>query len=111
MTENLTALHAHIDTSAADCDGPLYRSYVVGISDEEVAGNFAEINFRERVLNSQVSVYACMSGTLQVSEGGFSWRETTDEGYRASDVRWCDDESCDLETYSQRDVYAEMMGY
>jgi hypothetical protein len=37
--------------------------------------------------------------------------ENTEEGYRSATARFCDDAACDPEAYSQRDVYAEMMGY
>jgi hypothetical protein len=103
-------IHAHIDNASQDCDGPIYRSRIEVMRDDEAAGEFSEIVFRERVLNSEVSVYSCEDGTLQVSRGGFSWHENTDEGYRSAHVRWCEDD-CDLEEKSYRDVYAEMMNY
>lgn len=119
MSENnVLDLHAHIDTASTDCDGPLYRDYVEFLTDEEkaasVAANgindFTDIRFRERILNSQVNVYCCEAGTLLVDGDGFRWTEQTDEGYRSSTVRWCEDPTC-TPSYAQRDVYAEMMGY
>lgn len=119
---NILTLHAHVDSASADCDGPMYRDYVVGISDEEKAehiaadgvNDFSEIHFRERVLASQVPVYAVEEGqdvSVTIAAWGFRWSQPTDEGYRSGEVRWCDDESCDPESHGQRDVYAEMMGY
>ena len=111
-------IHAHIDNASQDCDGPIYRSRIEVFNDEETAeavkangiNDFSEIHFRERVLTSEVSVYSCENGTLQVSAGGFSWSEQTDEGYRSAHVVWCTDD-CDLGEKSYRDVYAEMMNY
>jgi hypothetical protein len=48
---------------------------------------------------------------VDITEGGFSTYRKTDEGYSASEVRWCEEDWCDPEASSQRDVYAEMMGY
>ena len=116
---NIETAHAHIDTASVDCDGPFYREYTVFVSDEakaksaacEGVNDFWEIEFRQEILTSQVSVYSVEYGlTMKADESGFEWTEATDEGHRSGQVRWCDDESCD-ESYSQRDVYAEMMGY
>jgi len=118
---NIETAHAHIATAASDCDGPLYRDYTVFVSDEAKAksavrdgvNDFWDIEFRESILTSQVSLTTMrdgQTGTLTVTEDGFSWNRSTDEGYESSEVTWCDDESCD-ESYSQRDIYAEMMGY
>lgn len=114
----ITEIHAHVSTASADCDGPMYHDYIIVPDADEIAASvkadgindFSEIDFRNRVLVSQVSVYCTDEGTLQVSASGFSWHETTDEGYRSSHVIWCD-EDCDESQHSQRDVYAEMMGY
>lgn len=119
--ENIEFAHAHISTASADCDGPFYRDYTVFVSDEAKAksaacdgvNDFWDIEFREGILASQVSLTTMrdgQTGTVNVTEDGFSWHRSTDEGYESSDVRWCDDESC-TESYSQRDIYAEMMGY
>ncbi len=116
---NIETAHAHIDTASRDCDGPMYREYTVFVDDEAKAksaacngvNDFWEIEFRNSILTSQVSVYAVEHGLrMTATEAGFEWHEDTDEGYRQGEVRWCDDEACD-ERYSQRDVYAEMMGY
>lgn len=112
-------LHAHVSKSARDCDGPIYDEYIISLTDEERArseaangvNDFTDIEFRNRVLTSIVSVYATQQGRMDVNEGGFKWHEDTDEGYRAAEVVWCEDESCDPAYTSHRDVYAEMMGY
>lgn len=116
---NIETAHAHISTASADCDGPMYRDYTVFVDDEAKAksaacegiNDFWDIEFRQSILTSQVSVYSVEHGlSMTATPEGFEWNEATDEGYRSGQVRWCDDEVCD-ESYSQRDVYAEMMGY
>lgn len=115
----ITTAHAHITREQSDCDGPTYQEYTVFVSDEDKAksaacdgvNDFWEIEFKDQILTSQVSMYALTHRlTLEASEDGFNWREQTDEGYRGGEVRWCHDEDCG-ESYSQRDIYAEMMGY
>lgn len=112
-------LHAHVDTASADCDGPMYREYVVTLNDEEIAmheaangvNDFHEYAFKARVLDSQVSWSPMEDAEAHFTSDGFTYHEPTDEGYRRSEVRWCEEEGCDPEAYSQRDVYAEMMNY
>jgi len=117
----ITEIHAHVSTASADCDGPSYRDYVMVPNDTEIAesekaqgvNDFSEINFRQRVLSACVSVYAVGPGGCKVEiepDGDFTWNEGTDEGYRSGEARFCDDD-CDTGQQSQRDVYAEMMGY
>lgn len=116
---NIETAHAHIATASADCDGPMYRDYTVFVSDEMKAksaaangvNDFWEIDFRNSILTSQVSLYAVAHGLhMTATEAGFEWYEDTEEGYRSGEVRWCDDANCG-ESYSQRDIYAELMGY
>lgn len=111
-------LHAHISKAQQDCDGPTYQEYTVFLNDEERAehlkadgvNDFHDLHFKERVLGSQVSFSPFLNVNVEVDNHGFVMREQTDEGYRSAEVRWCEDESC-TETYAQRDVFAEMMGY
>lgn len=113
-----TNLHAHVDSVAVDCDGPLYQSYITRLNDDEIAehvkaagvNDFHDLHFKARVLTQHVSFHNEFGSTVEVSSHGFTVSEPTDEGHRAVDVRWCEDE-CDLNERSQRDVYAEMMGY
>lgn len=115
---NINEIHAHVSTASADCDGPLYRDYVTVPNDDEIAeseraqgvNDFSEIHFKERVMMSHCSPYAVHQLTVKVDDGGFEWHEQTEEGYRSGEVRWCDDD-CDTGQSSQRDVYAEQMGY
>ena len=110
--------HAHVNTAASDCDGPMYREYVVRMNTDEIAesqqeyNDFSDIVFRERVLGDMVSLTTMQEGqegTLTWDMHGFSWSRPTDEGYEGGNVTWCDDDCEDA--YSQRDVFAEMMGY
>lgn len=112
-----TNLHAHVSTSSSDCDGPMYRDYVMVFNDDETAesgkavNDFSDIHFMQRVMMSVASPYAVQYGmTVKVDESGIEVHESTDEGYRAAEVRWCTDE-CDESAASQRDVFAEQMGY
>lgn len=112
-------LHAHVSTASADCDGPMYRDYVTELNDDEIAehekaqgvNDFHDLHFKERVMGNHVSFHSEFGVTVKVDAEGFTMHEQTDEGYRSAEVRWCEDESCDPRAYSQRDVFAEMMGY
>lgn len=116
------SLHAHVSTASVGCDGPMYHDYVVVPNDDEFTeserangvNDFSEIHFRQRVLSNCVSVYAVGSGGCKVEiepSGDFMWHEGTDEGYRSGEAWFCDDDYCDTGQRSQRDVYAERMGY
>jgi hypothetical protein len=114
-----TTLHAHVATASADCDGPLYRDYVTSLNDSERAmheaaqgvNDFHDLEFKSRVLSNHVSFHSEGGVSVNVSEHGFTMSESTDEGYRSAEVRWCEDEDCDPHAASQRDVFAEQMGY
>lgn len=107
MTNNL---HAHVSTAARDCDGPLYRDYVTAAREDERDDDFG-FAFKERVMGNHVSFHPLVKVEVEVTPEGFTTHEVTDEGYRSSEIRWCEDEDCDPNAASQRDVYAEMMGY
>lgn len=109
-------LHAHVSTVAVDCDGPLYRDYVETFNDDERAesgqavNDFSEIRFMQRMLGNQASPYAAHQMRVTIDETGIQVHEDTEEGYRAASVLWCR-EDCDTDEHSQRDVFAEQMGY
>ena len=113
-----TNLHAHVDTASADCDGPMYRSWVEKLNDEEVAehvaaqgvNDFHDLHFKARVLSNHVSFHSEAGVFVTVTADGFVMNEDTEEGYRSASVRWCEDE-CDETKTSYRDVFAEQMGY
>jgi hypothetical protein len=110
-------LHAHVDTASADCDGPLYRSWVETFNDEEIAeshkevNDFSDIHFMNRVFANQCGPYAVRQLRITVDDTGFEYHEVTDEGYRNGTVRWCHHDTCDPGERTHRDVYAEQMGY
>ena len=112
-----TNLHAHVSTASRDCDGPLYRDWVESLNDDERAmhekangvNDFHDLYFKERILGNHVSFHA--ECEVHVFPAGFRVSEPTDEGYRSAEVIWCEVESCDPHESSQRDIYAEMMGY
>ena len=114
-------VHAHIDTESQDCDSRYTNCYIMRVDPdldqrEDYEGD-GEIAFRGRVVAHIVSGYTTVYGTLKV-EGNedtgvterLTWHESTEEGYRAADVRFCYDEYCVDETL-YRDHTAESMGY
>lgn len=115
----MSTLHAHIDARSVDCDGPMDYSWVVSFNEaerteeREAAGvnDFSEIHFMNRVLTGQASPYSTRQLRLTMDDDGFEYHEDTEEGYRQGTVRWCRDEDCDPNERSQRDHYAEAMGY
>jgi hypothetical protein len=114
-----TNLHAHLDSYHLDCDGPLYSSRVETLTDAERAehekangvNDFHDLHFKDRVLGMVVSWHPEDEATVTITKGGFYYSEQTDEGVRSTDVRWCEDTDCDPNARSQRDVFAEQMGY
>ena len=109
----MTTLHAHVETAASDCDGPLYRHWVEQMTDEEKADQFGDLDFRARLLSNHVSFWPAEGAevTVKVYRDGFDTSEPTEEGYRQSCVRWCEDADCDTAERGQRDVFAERAGY
>lgn len=112
-------LHAHVETHATDCDGPLSSGYLLTMNDHEQADQFGDIKFMERVVSHVVNVYSLFrSGTLQVdcldessTEKRLSWSEQTEEGHRSVEATICTDD-CDLSEDSwRRDHQAEAAGY
>lgn len=108
---NTNSLHAHVDTAARDCDGPVYRDWVETMTDGERASDFPDLDFKARILSNHVSFSPADKVTVTVREDGFVMEEATEEGFRSAEVRWCEDEDCDPDKRGQRDVYAELMGY
>ena len=102
---NIETLHAHVERSAADCDGRYDSSYVKPI----VQGQ-TEYEFRREVIDVVVSVYS-EHGDLKVRGDHYEYVETTDEGYEAYTAQLCDDEDCDDSERTYRDHTAESMGY
>jgi hypothetical protein len=114
--------HAHVSVSSRDCDGGHGYEYVATLNDDERAeherqdgvNDFHEINFRSRIVGNVVNSYAIeegFTGTLTVTAFGLDYHEPTEEGFTSTEVRWCEDESCNPDQSSQYDQYAEMDGY
>ena len=101
-------LHAHMTSASRDCDGDYTAGHVYEMTTQEKADQFSDLVFKDRVLANVVSLHGY--GTLTVTPEGIEWREDTEEGYRAVDVRWCEDE-CPEERSWQRDHRAEAAGY
>lgn len=114
-----THLHAHVSTASVDCDGPLYRELISSLNDAERAeheqaqgvNDFHDLHFKARILAGHVSFSSEQGVNVRVDEDGFTAFEQTDEGHRRANVRWCEDRDCDPTAASQRDVFAEQMGY
>lgn len=112
-----THLHAHVASESRDCDGGHGYDYIVALSKKERkehkkadgVNDFHDLHFKERVLGGIVSFHA--EAEVHVYAEGFRYSEPTEEGYRAVEVTWCEDEDCDPNASSQYDQYAEMMGY
>jgi hypothetical protein len=114
----ISSRHAHVSSESADCDGRYSRSHVVHMNADEIReswqdeNDFSEINFRERVLGSVVSLTTFtegQEGSVTITEHGFTYSRPTDEGYESVEVTWCEDDCDDASTY--RDHRAESMGY
>lgn len=97
----------------------MYREYVTELNSTEIAmhevsngvNDFHDLAFKERVLGDHVAFHSEGGVTVKVTRDGFTMHEPTDEGYRSAEVQWCEDPECDTEASSQRDVFAEQMGY
>ena len=114
----MQSLHAHIQSYATDCDGPISRTYDMTMTDDERNSEFGDIDFHNRVLASVVNTYSIFqSGELRVTSGEGSdyvvrleWWETTEEGGRNVTATICGCPDGDHEpTY--RDHRAEQYGY
>jgi hypothetical protein len=97
----------------------MFREYIVSFNDAELTeagqevNDFSDIHFRERVMGAVISLTTYrdgQAGGAEFTEHGFTFWRSTDEGGENVNVRWCYD-VCDESEYTQRDVYAEQMGY
>lgn len=112
-----TSLHAHVETYIRDCDGSYYSEYVMPLSAEEVdahvkadgVNDFHDIYFKERILSSVVALHT--HAKIEITPEGFTYGQPTEEGFRNTEVVWCEDESCDPRASEYRDFAAEAMGY
>lgn len=112
-------LHAHISTTATDCDGRMDYDYVVSLNEAEIAehekaagvNDFHDLHFKARVLGNLATFCPDYQQTIIIEEDGIETQESTEEGHRHSQAQWCEDPDCDPNQQSQRDHAAEAMGY
>ena len=100
--------HAHVSTNSRDCDGDYSRGHIDEMTLEERCDRYGDLRFKDRVLTSVVNPHG--HGTLEVTPEHLSWYEQTEEGYRAAEVAWCEDECPAMRSW-QRDHRAEAAGY
>lgn len=118
----MSNLHAHIESYAIDCDGPISRDYILTMNDDELAGQdqphyFGDLDFHERVLANVVHTYSSFrGGRLNVETDddygnvSLEYTEPTEEGFRSTTARFCTDD-CNTTMHGYRDHRAESMGY
>lgn len=102
--------HAHVQTVSRDCDGEYRSGHTTDVMTvEEMLDAHGDYLFKKRVASWVVDLNS--DGLLTVTEDGLDWRQSTEEGYRTTDVTWCEDEGCvDQQSY-WRDMTAERAGY
>lgn len=104
--------HAHVAISSRDCDGGHGHEYVAQMTTAEHADDtFGTLAFQQRIMGGAITFHTEYGQKVTVTEHGFDTSEQTDEGYRATEVRWCEDEGCDPDAGSVYDQYAQAMGY
>ena len=103
--------HVHVDENTKDCDGPLDRFYVVRPWVESENHVVDGLSLLLRVAESFLGNGD--RGTIEWNtfepSAIASW--THDEGGGSAGLRLCRDPECAHERYTQRDHFAEAMGY
>jgi len=115
-----TVFHVHAHHGGTDCDGPMERSHTYQLTSLVWENIFTDPERIERgpddndlwahLVRMDVPVHA-ESATVNISEGHMDWSERTDEGHRGGSLDACYDPGCAYDGDSQRDHYAERMGY
>jgi hypothetical protein len=119
--------HVHVHTHSSDCDGPMehWHTYrIPNIREEALRPEYLRgphytgpefSDLWDYLCKNEVST--CYPGTVTISPGEGNddaechWSYTTDEGHRGGEMEVCSDPECAHEGSSQRDHYAEAMGY
>lgn len=83
-------LHAHVTLRSRDCDGDYSSGHNEQLISTERCSAHGDMDFKERVLMSVISVFA-VSANLGLTETGAHYHEITDEGYRSANIAWCED--------------------
>lgn len=110
-------LHAHVRTYSVDCDGPISRSWVETMNDDEIAesqksvNDFSDIHFMNRVFVNRCGPFAVRHMSVTIEDGRVEWDETTEEGGTTGLIEWCEDPHCTTDERTYRDHRAESMGY
>lgn len=109
-----STLHAHIDRSSTDCDGPHEDHHVTRPNDSVRYGpgndSVDEYRFKSKIVQWMPKHFAD-GGSLIIRSNGAAWYAPTDEGYELEEVRWCEEPACAYDKGWQRDIFAEQMGY
>jgi len=103
-------MHAHVQTSATDCDGTYLRRYTLLMTEEQKTAEFGDIEFMNDVFTNLCGPFAVSLMSIEVVEGSVTWSERTEEGGRSGSITWCE-EDCKDTGSEQRDLTAEAAGY
>lgn len=122
-------IHVHVSTHERDCDGPLYRDWVV-VPDPKPTPEYVRPQADydddatwEAYLLGRINVFAeeihirTEVRKVEDDEGNerylrsAEWGGPTEEGHYHEQHEACINPTCNLQGYRQRDVYAEQMGY
>jgi hypothetical protein len=116
--EHFPNVHIHWSYEGRDCDGG-HGDYGIYWADDRFISEDGSIDvykFWTFYVEMMVSAYA-ISGTLKVesdpyetNNGYAEWSESTEEGYRAREMRLCADD-CETPRNTVYDEYAQRMGY
>lgn len=106
--------HIHVSRNASDCDGPIDHYHVDLPRPGDEGGSMFSHWMRALQWLPNAAVY--VEGTMTVKhheDGTYSaeWSAPTDEGYEHEEIRVCLDPHCAYDRASQRDHFAEAMGY
>lgn len=117
--------HIHIHTSSRDCDGPMerfrtineiprpsyYRELEDGEEDDYVQNKTDMWLWAISTLPDLYQHEQTVTLTVDNQAFNMSWGGATEEGYAGGEVQYCEDDECSDEHASQRDHFAEAMGY
>lgn len=100
--------HVHVSKHSRDCDGPLDQDYVAQYEGDD-GDFFTALGFAIRPGGTEFPATV----VLDLEDSGWAAEVTQahEEGGSLTELVECDDPNCDLDRRSQRDHYAEAMGY
>lgn len=100
--------HVHAYSRSVDCDGPLDRERTYQLT------SLRDVEDKGDLWSRLVRMEVCPHGiqTVNITEGHCAeFNQLTDEGFSAVTLQGCTDPNCAHDRASQRDHYAEAMGY